>query len=97
MRAVILVIIVAVVAILVAFGTGIVGIGQGGAGPRAIYGAGVRGVEAKTGNRPGFDVETGSVKIGRAEPAMPVPKVSIEQAGSNSTVTDANSPVVGAD
>ena len=88
MRAVLLIMIVAIVAIAFAFGTGFVKIRQRGEGAKATLSADGNGVAVKAGHRPGFDVETGSVKVGSNKATIPVPNVSIEKAGTDATVNN---------
>ena len=77
MRAVIVILIVAVLAIIAAVATGFVDINQirGGTVPQVA--ATENGVTAKGGRAPSFEVETGSVKVGTGDANVTVPKVTL--------------------
>jgi hypothetical protein len=90
MRAVILVQIIAVVAIVAAIATGFLNINQirGAKAPEVT--ATRNGVTAKGGQAPAFDVETGSVKVGSKDATVKVPTVEVQRAGQNQAATTNN-------
>jgi hypothetical protein len=80
MRAVILVLIIAIVAIIIAVATGYLDINQiRGAKTPEVSTTG-NGVVAKGGQTPAFDVETGSVKVGSKEATVKVPTLEVQPA-----------------
>ena len=83
MRAVLLLIIVAVIAIIAAMATGFLSINQirGTRVPQVT--ATANGVTAKGGQAPAFDVETGSVKVGSTEAQVKVPSLVVEKPARN--------------
>jgi hypothetical protein len=77
MRAVLLVLILAVVVIIGAVATGFLNINQvRGAKAPAIDASG-NGVTAKGGQAPSFDIETGSVGVGTRDAAIKVPQFKV--------------------
>ena len=78
MRAVILVLVLAIVAIIAAIATGFVNINQirGAKAPEIT--ATSNGVVAKGGQAPAFDVETGSVKVGTTNTTVKVPQLQVQ-------------------
>jgi hypothetical protein len=85
MRAILLILIVAVVALIVLVATGLIDINQ--TRPAAVPQVSVteNGVVAKGGQAPAFDVETGTVSVG-SEPAnvtVAVPTVQVNRADGN--------------
>jgi hypothetical protein len=80
MRAVILVLIIAVLAVILAVLTGFLDINQlRGAKAPELATTG-NGVVAKGGQAPSFDVETGSVKVGSKEAKVKVPTLEVRPA-----------------
>ena len=79
MRAVLLVLILAVVAVLVALWSGFLNVSQTREARAPSVAATGKGVEASGGQTPAFDVETGSVSVGtgQANVTVPVPKVQV--------------------
>lgn len=77
MRAVLLVLILAVLVVLVAVATGFVDINQvrGVSAPNVT--ASTNGVTAKGGQAPAFDVQTGSVQIGTRNATVTVPEMKV--------------------
>ena len=77
MRAVLLILVIIVLAVIAAFATGFVNINQirGGTAPQVS--ATQNGIAAKGGHAPAFEVETGSVKVGTGEANVMVPKVTL--------------------
>jgi uncharacterized protein involved in outer membrane biogenesis len=88
MRAVLFVLIVAILLIVAAIATGFLNINQirGGSAPQVA--ATSNGVTAKGGQAPAFEVETGSVKVGSKETTVKVPTVEVQKAGRNQAVTN---------
>jgi hypothetical protein len=84
MRAVLLILVIIVLAVIAAFATGFVNINQirGGTAPQVS--ATQNGIAAKGGHAPAFEVETGSVKVGTEEANVMVPKVTLRK--ENKTV-----------
>ena len=97
MRAVLLILILAIVAAIVAVATGFVDISQTREAQAPHITATGNGVQAQGGQAPAFQVETGSVEVGtgtanvdtprvKFEPKpsqVPVPKVTIKRPGSD--------------
>jgi hypothetical protein len=77
MRAIILVLIIAVVAILAAVGTGFVNINQVRPAQAPELATTHNGVVAKGGQTPAFDVQTGSVKVGTKDATVKVPALQV--------------------
>jgi hypothetical protein len=90
MRAVLLVLIIAVVAVIVAVATGFLDINQirGARAPEVA--ATNNGVVAKGGQAPGFDVETGKVKVGTTETTVRVPTLEVEPPQNQAAATANN-------
>jgi hypothetical protein len=88
MRAVIFILIIAVLLIVAAIATGFLDIRQirGGRAPQVA--ATRNGVSTKGGRAPAFDVETGSVKVGTKETAVKTPTLEIQKAGQNQAATN---------
>jgi hypothetical protein len=83
MRALLLILIVAVVAGLIAFGTGFLKLNQTRGAKAPQVSATRNGFTAKGGQAPAFDVETGSVKVGTKETRVKVPALVVEKPGQN--------------
>jgi hypothetical protein len=81
MRAVILVLILAIVAIIVLVATGLLDVNQirGAQAPRIT--ASENGVTAQGGQAPAFEVETGSVEVGSQNATVRVPALEVKRAG----------------
>lgn len=77
MRAIILVLVVIIIALIAAIGTGLIDINQirGAKAPEIT--ATRNGVTAKGGQAPAFEVETGSVKVGTSNTVVKVPKLEV--------------------
>jgi hypothetical protein len=88
MRAVLFVLIVAILLIVAAIATGFLNINQirGGKAPQVATTS--NGVTAKGGQAPAFEVETGSVKVGSKETTVKVPTVEVQKAGQNQSATN---------
>jgi hypothetical protein len=80
MRAVLLVLILGIVAVIAAVASGFVNISQiRGAKAPEVATTG-NGVTAKGGQAPAFDVETGSVKVSTQNTTVKVPTLTVEPA-----------------
>ena len=77
MRAVLLVIIVAIVAVIIAVATGFLDINQVRGARAPEVSATGNGITAKGGQAPAFDVETGSVKVGSKDANVKVPTLEV--------------------
>ena len=90
MRAVLLVLIIAVIAVIIAIGTGFIDINQirGAKAPQVA--ATANGVTAKGGQAPAFDVETGSVKVGTKESKVKVPTLQVVPPNNQAAATTNN-------
>jgi hypothetical protein len=82
MRAVLFVLIVAVVGIIIAVSSGFLDINQIRGARAPAVSATANGVVARGGQAPAFDVETGSVKVGSKERTVRVPTLDVEQPGN---------------
>jgi hypothetical protein len=90
MRALILVLVVAILVVIAAIATGFLNINQTrGAKPPEIT-ATHNGVTAKGGQPPAFDVETGSVKVGSAKTTVNVPALVVERPGQKAAAAATN-------
>ena len=89
MRAVLLVLIIAIVAIIIAVATGLLNISQiRGSAPEVS--ATSNGVVAKGGEAPAFDVETGSVKVGTKDATVKMPTLEVQRPGNEAAATTNN-------
>ena len=79
MRALIFVLIIAVLAIIVAVATGFLNINQIRGARVPEVSATRNGIVAKGGQAPAFDVETGSVKVGTKDANVKVPRLVVER------------------
>jgi len=83
MRAVIFVLILAVLVVLAGLATGFLNINQiRGAKVPQVAATG-NGVTAKGGQTPAFDVQTGSVKVGTQEKTVRVPSLEVQKPAEN--------------
>ena len=83
MRAIIFILIIAVIVVIAGVATGYININEiRGAKAPQISATGT-GITAKGGQAPAFDVETGSVKVGGKETTVKVPALEIQKAGQN--------------
>jgi hypothetical protein len=90
MRAILFVLIIAIVVVIAGISTGFLDINQiRGAKAPQISATG-NGVTAKGGQAPAFDVETGSVKVGTKEKTVRVPALEVEKPGENQAETPTN-------
>ena len=78
MRALIFVLIIAILAIIVAIATGFLDINQIRGAKAPQVSATQNGLVAKGGQAPAFDVETGSVKVGSKSANVKVPTLVVQ-------------------
>jgi hypothetical protein len=78
MRILFLILIIVVVAILLAVGSGFLNINQVRPARVPQVSTTNNGVVAKGGQAPAFDVETGSVKVGTKEQTVKVPSLDVQ-------------------
>jgi hypothetical protein len=91
MRALILIIIIAVLALLVAIATGFLHVSQVRPAQVPQVSATHNGVTAKGGQAPAFEVETGSVQVGTRSANVKVPDIRVQPPGgapANDTATN---------
>ena len=79
MRAILLILIIAVVALIAAIGTGYLDISQTREARAPSIEAGDGAIRAKGGQSPAFEVQTGSVEVGTREANLAVPKVEVKR------------------
>ncbi|MES2119648.1 MAG: hypothetical protein V4513_03620 [Pseudomonadota bacterium] len=84
MRAIIFILIIAIVAVIGAVATGFLDINQVRGAKAPQVSASQNGVVAKGGQAPAFDVETGSVRVGSKETTVRVPAVQVVRPRDNS-------------
>lgn len=82
MRAIILILIVLVLAILAAVATGFLNISQIRGGQVPQISATGNGISAKGGQAPAFDVEAGSVRVGSKPSTVKVPSLEVVRPGN---------------
>jgi hypothetical protein len=90
MRAVLFVIIVAVIVIIAAMATGFLNINQIRGVQAPQVSASGNGITAKGGQAPAFDIETGSVKVGTADAKVKVPSLVVEKPARNQAAAATN-------
>ena len=90
MRALIFIVIIAVLAIIAALATGFLSISQirGGQAPQVATTG--NGISAKGGQAPAFDVQTGSVKVGSKDANVKVPTLVVEKPAGNQAAATTN-------
>lgn len=88
MRAVIFILVVAILLVIAAVATGFLNISKIRGGQAPTVTATRNGVTAKGGHAPAFDVETGSVKVGTKETTVKVPTLEVQKAGQNQAATN---------
>jgi hypothetical protein len=90
MRAVILVLVILILAVIGAIASGFLDINQirGAKAPEIT--ATSNGITAKGGQAPAFDVETGTVKVGSANTTVKVPKLEVVQPQQNQAAATTN-------
>ena len=83
MRALVFLLIIAVLAIIAALATGFLDINQiRGAQAPQLSTTG-NGVTARGGQAPAFDVQTGSVKVGTTQATVKVPAIEVQKPAEN--------------
>jgi hypothetical protein len=90
MRAILLILILAVVVLIGLVGTGLVDVRQTRSAKAPDLEATREGINATGGQTPAFDVETGSVTVGTKPANVQVPVPSVEVAPANTTNSVAN-------
>jgi len=88
MRAVIFLLIVAVLIIIAGVASGYLKISQRRPAEAPQLTATGNGVTAKGGQAPAFDVETGSVKVGTKETTVKVPSIEVQKPDQNRAATN---------
>jgi len=83
MRAIIFILILAIVVIIIAVATGFLDINQIRGAKAPDISATKNGVTATGGQAPAFDVETGSVKVGTKEQTVKVPTLTVQKPEQN--------------
>jgi hypothetical protein len=83
MRAVLFILIAAIVIIVGAIATGFLNINQIRSAKAPEVTATHNGVTAKGGQPPAFDVETGSVRVGTKDATVKVPTLEVQKARQN--------------
>ena len=81
MRALLFIVIIAVLAVIAAIATGFLNINQVRGGQAPQVAATGNGVAAKGGQAPAFEVQTGSVKLGSKEGTVKVPTLEVQKPG----------------
>lgn len=79
MRAVISILVIAVIAIIAGIATGYVDINQIRGAQAPQVSATQNGVVAKGGQTPAFDIETGSVKVGTQDTQVKIPSLQVQR------------------
>jgi uncharacterized SAM-binding protein YcdF (DUF218 family) len=90
MRAILLLLILAVVALIVLVATGLIDIRQTRSAKAPDLQASSEGINATGGQTPAFDVETGTVTVGTKPANVQVPVPSVQVAPPNTTNTASN-------
>ena len=90
MRALILLLIIAIVALVAAMATGFLNISQTREAKAPQVTATRNGVTAKGGQAPAFDVETGSVKVGSKDTTVKVPALVVQKPVQNQAAATSN-------
>jgi len=86
MRAVILILVAVILAIIAAIATGLLDINQIRGAQAPQVSATRNGVVTKGGQAPAFDVQTGSVKVGTKETTVRVPALEVQRPGAAANV-----------
>ena len=90
MRAILIIFILAVLAVIAALWTGFLDINQI-RGARAPQVAATRnGITARGGQTPAFDVQTGSVKVGTKDTTVKMPALEIQKPAENQAAASTN-------
>ena len=83
MRAVLFILIVAILVVIAGIATGFLNIDQIRGAKAPDIAATSNGVTAKGGQAPAFDVETGSVKVGTKQTTVNVPTLEVQKPRGN--------------
>jgi len=90
MRAVLSILIIAVVVVIAGIATGFLNINQIRGAKAPQVSATSNGVTAKGGQTPAFEVETGSVKVGTQQKTVNVPALSVQKPDQNQAAAASN-------
>jgi hypothetical protein len=90
MRAVLFVLILAVIVIVGGLATGFININQTREAQAPTVAATRNGVTAKGGQAPAFDVQTGSVKVGSSPTTVKVPALVVQKPASDPQAATTN-------
>jgi len=89
MRAIIFILILAVVMVIIAVASGFLDLNmRGGRAPQLSTTS--NGIKASGGQAPAFDVETGSVKVGSAQKTVTVPTLTVQKPDQNQAAAATN-------
>ena len=88
MRAVLFVVIILVLVIIAGIATGFLNINQTRDAQAPAISTTGKGVTAKGGQTPAFEVETGSVKVGSQQKTVSVPKLEVQRPDENEVATN---------
>jgi len=90
MRSVLFILIVGVIVIIAAVATGFLNINQIRGAQAPELAATRNGVTAKGGQAPGFDVQTGSVKVGTKDATVRMPTLEVQKPQNQAAATTNN-------
>jgi hypothetical protein len=90
MRAILLVLIVVVLALIAGIATGFLNINQIRGAQAPEVSATANGISAKGGQTPKFDVETGSVEVGTRNATVKVPAVEVKPPANKAAENQVN-------
>lgn len=90
MRAILFILIIAVLVVIAGIATGFLNINQIRSAKAPQISTTGNGVTAKGGQAPAFDVETGSVKVGTKQATVKVPALVVEKPGQNQAAATTN-------
>jgi len=90
MRAVLFILIIAVLVMIAGIASGFLNINQMRGAKTPQIAATSNGVTAKGGQAPAFDAETGSVKVGTQQKTVQVPTLQVQKPGQNETAATTN-------
>ena len=86
MRAILLILIIAVVALIAAFGTGLIDIRQTSPAVAPSVQSSNGKLTTQAGQAPTFDIETGSVGVGTSNRTVNVPSIEVKRQGTTVAV-----------
>lgn len=92
MRALLLILILGIVALIVAIASGLINLNLTRGAQAPQISATGNGVSAKGGQAPAFQIETGSVKVGSKDATVKVPTIGVEPAGEPKQPANAVEP-----